>query len=116
MSDPWTTLPAGLAYGGDYNPEQWPPETWKEDVRLMREAGRHPGQPRHLLLGAPRAGARALRVRLAGRVLDLLHADGIAVDLATPTAAPPAWFYARPSGGLRSPTRPASGSGPAHAA
>ena len=22
-------------YGGDYNPEQWPPETWDEDVRLM---------------------------------------------------------------------------------
>ena len=22
-------------YGGDYNPEQWPPEVWQEDVRLM---------------------------------------------------------------------------------
>jgi beta-galactosidase len=26
-------------YGGDYNPEQWPEGVWKEDVRLMREAG-----------------------------------------------------------------------------
>ena len=25
--------------GCDYNPEQWPRETWAEDVRLMREAG-----------------------------------------------------------------------------
>lgn len=27
------------------------------------------------------------------RILDLLHAHGIAADLATPTAAPPAWFF-----------------------
>ena len=28
-----------LAYGGDYNPDQWSEETWHEDIRLMREAG-----------------------------------------------------------------------------
>lgn len=28
-----------LAYGGDYNPEQWDPALWREDVALMREAG-----------------------------------------------------------------------------
>ncbi|WP_214443602.1 beta-galactosidase, partial [Mycobacterium tuberculosis] len=28
-----------LAFGGDYNPDQWPEETWHEDIRLMREAG-----------------------------------------------------------------------------
>ena len=27
-----------IRYGGDYNPEQWPPEIWEEDVRLMQEA------------------------------------------------------------------------------
>lgn len=30
-----------LAYGADYNPEQWPREVWEEDVRLMREACQH---------------------------------------------------------------------------
>src|SRR5690625_3506733 len=29
----------GLAFGADYNPEQWPREVWHEDVHLMREAG-----------------------------------------------------------------------------
>ena len=29
----------GLLYGGDYNAEQWPPEVWAEDARLMKEAG-----------------------------------------------------------------------------
>ena len=28
-----------LAFGGDYNPEQWPEQVWAEDVELMREAG-----------------------------------------------------------------------------
>jgi hypothetical protein len=27
------------SYGGGYNPDQWPEETWLEDARLMREAG-----------------------------------------------------------------------------
>ena len=34
---PWPL--SGLAMGCDYNPEQWPRDTWPEDVRLMREAG-----------------------------------------------------------------------------
>ena len=25
-------------HGGDYNPEQWPRETWDEDMRLMKLA------------------------------------------------------------------------------
>ena len=29
---------ARFTYGADYNPEQWSPEVWREDARLMREA------------------------------------------------------------------------------
>ena len=32
---PW----ARMILGGDYNPEQWDEEVWREDVRLMQEAG-----------------------------------------------------------------------------
>src|SRR5207245_10969115 len=28
-----------IAYGGDYNPDQWPESVWEEDIRLMQEAG-----------------------------------------------------------------------------
>ena len=28
-----------IAFGGDYNPEQWPRSVWDDDMRLMREAG-----------------------------------------------------------------------------
>ena len=27
-----------ILYGGDYNPEQWPEEIWKEDMRLFKLA------------------------------------------------------------------------------
>ncbi|WP_241003027.1 beta-galactosidase, partial [Streptomyces sp. CB01881] len=28
----------GLAFGGDYSPEQWDAEVWKQDDELMRRA------------------------------------------------------------------------------
>jgi hypothetical protein len=29
----------GIAFGGDYNPEQWDRAAWDEDIAPMREAG-----------------------------------------------------------------------------
>ena len=29
----------GIAYGGDYNPDQWSEDVWDDDVRLMKQAG-----------------------------------------------------------------------------
>jgi len=83
----------GIAYGGDYNPEQWPEEVWAEDVRLMREAG--------VTMVSVNIFAWALLEPREGeydfsrldKILGLLHENGIAADLATPTAAPPAWFF-----------------------
>ncbi|MGY4923563.1 beta-galactosidase [Streptomyces sp. 900105755] len=90
------TTPRGLtrlAFGGDYNPEQWPESVWQEDVRLMREAG--------VTMVSVGIFSWALLEPAPGeydfgwldRVLDLLHENGIRVDLGTPTVAPPAWFY-----------------------
>ncbi|AQZ61088.1 Beta-galactosidase [[Actinomadura] parvosata subsp. kistnae] len=87
--------PAGIAYGGDYNPEQWPREVLEEDVALMREAGVN-----LVTLGLfswalmePEEGRFAFG--WLDEIIDRLHANGVAVDLGTPTAAPPAWFVAR---------------------
>jgi beta-galactosidase len=96
----WPTHPdgtrlAGIAYGGDYNPEQWPRETWTEDVRLMREAGvtlATVGVFSWALL-EPEEGRYELD--WLGEVLDRLHAGGVAADLATATASPPPWLSHR---------------------
>lgn len=29
----------GIAFGGDYSPDQWPEEIWDDDIRLMGQAG-----------------------------------------------------------------------------
>jgi len=89
------TRDLGLVYGCDYNPEQWPREVWTEDVALMQAAGINlvtVGVFSWALL-EPRPGE--LELDWLGDVLDLLHAGGIAVDLATPTASPPAWLGVR---------------------
>ena len=88
-------IPQGIAYGGDYNPEQWPEEVWAEDMRLMAEAGVtmvSVGIFSWALL-EPKEGAYDFS--LLDRVLDMLYTHGIAADLATPTAAPPAWFFVK---------------------
>ncbi|RKE17051.1 beta-galactosidase [Streptomyces sp. TLI_171] len=96
MDHPRYPRPVGLgplAYGGDYNPEQWPEEVWAEDVRLMREAGVtmvSVGIFSWALL-EPERGVHEFG--WLDRLLDLLHANGIRADLGTPTVVPPAWFY-----------------------
>lgn len=81
-----------LGYGADYNPEQWPAEVWREDMRLMREAGVN-----LVSVGVfawaqlePRPGE--YRFEWLDEVLGLLHAEGISVCLATATASPPPWL------------------------
>ncbi len=82
----------GLAFGGDYNPEQWDEQVWQQDDDLMRQA--------RVNLATVGVFAWALLEPEEGRYdfawldahLDRLHANSVAVDLATPTASPPPWF------------------------
>ncbi|MGW5429847.1 beta-galactosidase [Streptomyces sp. NPDC004059] len=83
----------GLAYGGDYNPEQWPEEVWAEDMRLMREAGVNLVSVGIFSWALLEPAEGVYDFSRLDKVLDLLHENGIAADLATPTAAPPAWFF-----------------------
>lgn len=87
----------GLAFGGDYNPEQWDEPVWKEDDLLMRRA--------RVNMATVGVFSWAMLEPEEGRFdfdwldahLNRLHANGVAVDLATPTASPPPWFtFAHP--------------------
>ncbi|WP_228975899.1 beta-galactosidase [Streptomyces sp. DH12] len=84
-----------ILFGGDYNPEQWPEETWADDVRLMRDAGVN-----SVTVGVfswariePRPGVRDFG--WLDRLTELLHGHGVGVVLATPTASPPPWMGVR---------------------
>ena len=85
-------------YGGDYNPEQWPAEVWRDDVRLMNRAGVNLASVGIFSWARiePRDGE--FDFAWLDEVLDLLHAGGVRVDLATATASPPPWLAHRASG------------------
>lgn len=87
--------PEAIVFGADYNPEQWSPETWREDVVLMAEAG--------VSMVAVNIFGWAQIERRPGEyffddldsVVDLLHEHGIGVNLGTGTATPPPWLSTR---------------------
>ncbi|MFE9173677.1 beta-galactosidase [Streptomyces kebangsaanensis] len=81
-----------LAYGADYNPEQWPREVWEEDVRLMREAGVTIVSLGIFSWARVQPARDAWDFAWLDEVMDLLHDGGVGVDLATATASPPPWL------------------------
>ncbi|GAB2978159.1 beta-galactosidase [Frigoribacterium salinisoli] len=102
MTSPSRDLPAGttfpwiadgLALGGDWSPEQWPEETWVEDVALMRRAGVNSINLAVFSWGLLEVADGEFDFGWLDRVMDLLADAGIGVNLATPTAAPPIWLW-----------------------
>lgn len=84
-----------LAYGGDYNPDQWSERTWVEDIELMQKAGVN-------IVTLPVFSWPQLETAPGvydwswlDRIIDLLWDAGIRVDLATATATPPSWLLRR---------------------
>lgn len=85
----------GIAYGGDYNPEQWPREVWQDDVRLMKEAGVNLVTLAVFSWSRLETADGVYDFGWLDEVMDLMHANGVGVDLATPDAVPPAWLIAQ---------------------
>ena len=89
-SFPW--IADGFAFGADYNPEQWPEHVWAEDVALMAEAGINVVNLGVFSWGLLEIADGEFDWGWLDRAIDLLHAGGVGVVLATPTAAPPIWL------------------------
>lgn len=85
-------FPSVLAYGGDYNPEQWPESVWAEDARLMKEAGVNLVSVGIFAWSRIQSSPKAWDFDWLDRVMDTLHAQGVRVCLATATASPPPWM------------------------
>ncbi|WP_235854977.1 beta-galactosidase [Nonomuraea aridisoli] len=82
----------GFAFGGDYNPEQWDRSVWQEDMRLMREAGVNTVSLGVFAWASLEPEPGRYEFGWLDEIMDLLHDNGIGVNLATPTAAPPVWL------------------------
>jgi beta-galactosidase len=79
-------------YGGDYNPDQWDPSVWDDDVRLMRGASVTTATVGVFSWARLEPQPGVYDFEWLQTVLDKLHAGGIRVILATATASPPAWM------------------------
>ncbi|MDD9147954.1 beta-galactosidase [Sporolactobacillus sp. CQH2019] len=79
-------------YGGDYNPEQWDESVWREDMRLMKKAGVNYVSVNIFSWALLQPDEDIYDFSTLDKIMDMLADNHIAADLATATAAPPAWL------------------------
>lgn len=82
----------GVWFGGDYNPEQWPPAVLDEDLELMERAGITTVTVGVFAWSSLEPEPGRFEFGWLDDALERLTAAGIGVVLATPTASPPPWF------------------------
>ncbi|MFO7871536.1 MAG: beta-galactosidase [Kiritimatiellia bacterium] len=82
----------GFLHGGDYNPDQWEPALWDEDMELMKKARCNAATVGIFAWAKIEPEEGVFDFDCLDAVLDKLAANGIRAVLATPTAAPPAWL------------------------
>ena len=83
---------SSLMYGGDYNPDQWPEETWSDDIRLMKEMNINTVTLPVFSWAKLQVSDDAYNFQWLDRIIQKLDKAGIGIILATPTAAQPAWM------------------------
>ena len=83
----------GIAYGGDYNPDQWSESMWDDDVRLMKQAGVNTVAVAIFSWDRIQPEENRWDFGWLDRIIDKLGKAGIAVDLASATATAPLWLY-----------------------
>jgi len=81
-----------ILFGGDYNPEQWDAATWASDDALMRAAQVNTATVGVFSWALLEPSEGSFSFDWLDATLDRLHANGVRVVLATPTASPPPWF------------------------
>ena len=81
-----------VLYGGDYNPEQWPKEIWKEDLRLFDLAGINSATVNVFSWAKLQPSEEEYCFAELDEIIDTLSKANIQIVLATATAAMPAWL------------------------
>jgi len=81
-----------LAYGGDWNPEQWDPSVWKEDISLFKAAGIDLLTINIFSWTLCQPAEDVYDFSLLDEIVGLCRAAGLKVCLGTATAAHPAWM------------------------
>ena len=81
-----------MLHGGDYNPDQWPENVWKEDMRLMKLAGCNAMSVGIFAWAALEPEEGRFEFGWLDRIMDMLAGSGAYAVLATPSGSKPAWM------------------------
>ncbi len=81
-----------IPYGGDYNPEQWPEETWEEDMRLLKLAHIDIVTLNVFSWAMLQSDDDVYHFEKLDKIMALVKKHGMKVCLATSTGAHPAWM------------------------
>lgn len=81
-----------IVYGGDYNPEQWPEEIWKEDMRLLKEAHIDIVTLNVFSWASLQPSEDMYDFSKLDKIMNMVRDNGLKVILATSTGAHPAWM------------------------
>ena len=81
-----------ILYGGDYNPEQWPEEIWKEDMRLFKLAHIDVVTLNVFSWAALQPDEITYDFSKLNKIMEYVKENGLKVCFATSTGAHPAWM------------------------
>ena len=81
-----------IAYGGDYNPEQWPQDSWEEDMRLIKLAHIDTLTLNVFSWASLQPSEEEYCFDKLDKIMGLARENGMKVCLATSTGAHPAWM------------------------
>jgi beta-galactosidase len=84
-----------MIYGCAWYPEHWPESRWAQDLKLMREAHMNMVRIAEFAWSSIEPEEGRYELDWIGRAIEAAAAQGFAVVLGTPSAAPPAWLTER---------------------
>lgn len=84
-----------ILYGGDYNPNQWPREVWKQDMEMFRHASINSATVNVFSWAKIQPSEETYDFSELDEIVAMLEKEGHDIVMATSTAALPAWLVKR---------------------
>ena len=81
-----------IAFGGDYNPEQWSEDVWEEDMRLLKLAHIDTVTLNVFSWASLQPDEETYNFEKLDKIMNMVRENGLKVCLATSTGAHPAWM------------------------
>lgn len=82
-----------ILYGGDYNPEQWPEDTWDDDIKVFKQADINSATVNVFSWALLEPAEGQYNFSILDKIIEKLSAADFKIVLATSTAAMPAWMF-----------------------